>query len=110
MDLSAFGDLLDPDVSWGAPDDPVSGCHNRDQVIAWYNRARAQGMEGRVCEVAAGADALLVGTEVRGTQEADDAGGTVERWQVLKIRDGKVYDIRGYTDRHEAATQAGVTG
>jgi ketosteroid isomerase-like protein len=107
-DLSAFADLLDPGVTWGPPDDNVSGCHNRDQVIAWYGRARAEGMHGEVTEVVVGADALLVGLRVGGTAEAVEAGGVAERWQVLKLRHGKVTDIRGFPDRAEAAARAGV--
>lgn len=107
-DLSAFSDLLDPDVTWGPPGDDVSGCHNRDQVIAWYNRARADGMNGQVTEVHLGDNALLVGLRVTGTQEAQDSGGATDRWQVLRVRNGRVVDIRGYPDRLEAAGQAGV--
>lgn len=109
-DLSAFSELLDPGVRWGAPGDDQWGCHNRDQVVAWYDRARAQGMAGRVTEVMVGDGALLVGLEVTGTGEADAAGGTAERWQVLRVRHGLVFDIRGYADRGEAAMEAGVTG
>lgn len=109
-DLTAFAELLDPDVRWGAPGDDEWGCHNRDQVIAWYNRARGQGMAGRVTEVVVGDGALLVGLEVTGTGEAEEAGGAAERWQVLRVRDGRVFDIRGYPDRSEAATQAGIEG
>jgi len=107
-DLSAFSDLLDPNVTWGPPGDQVSGCHSRDEVIAWYNRARHKGMAGRVTEVIVGDGALLVGLRVTGTGEAQEAGDVAERWQVLRIRNGRVIDIRGYPDRTEAATQAGV--
>jgi SnoaL-like domain len=107
-DLSAFSDLLDPGVRWGPPGDEVSGCHSRDEVIAWYSRARAEGMAGHVTEVIVGDGALLVGMRVTGTGEAREAGGVAERWQVLRIRNGRVVDIRGYPDRTEAATQAGL--
>ncbi len=107
-DLSAFSQLLDPNVTWGPPGDQVSGCHNRDEVIAWYKRARAEGMAGEVTEVVPGHDALLVGLRVTGTGEAEEAGGVAERWQVLRVRAGRVVDIRGYPDRSEAAAQAGL--
>ena len=108
-DLSRFSELLDPDVTWGPPGDARSGCHNRDQVIAWYNRARADGMAGHVTEVVPGDGALLVGLHVTGTGDAEAAGGVAERWQVLRVRHGRVVDIRGYSDRSEAAAQAGVS-
>lgn len=107
-DLSAFSELLDPGVTWGPPGDDLSGCHNRDEVIAWYNGARAQGMSGQVTEVVIGGDALLVGLRVTGTEEANEAGGFAERWQVLQVRGGRVVDIRGYSNRSEAAASAGV--
>jgi ketosteroid isomerase-like protein len=65
-------------------------------------------MAGEVTEVVVGDGALLVGLRVTGTEEAPETGGIAERWQVLRIRDGRVVDIRGYPDRTEAATQAGV--
>jgi hypothetical protein len=107
-DPAAFGHLLDPAVRWGPPDDAVSGCHNRDQVIARYVGAKAQGMTGQVVEVVPGRDALLVGMLVNGTPAAEEAGGTLERWQVLAVRHGRIVDIRGYPDRAEAAARAGV--
>ena len=107
-DLSAFSQLLDPGVTWGRPGDAASGCQNRAEVIAWYSRARAEGMAGEVFEVVLGDGALLVGLRVTGTQDARESGGVAERWQVLRVRGGRVVDIRGYPDRAEAATQAGI--
>lgn len=107
-DLSAFAALLDPDVNWGPPGDAVSGCHNRAQVVTWYERARAGGMSGQVTEVVAGEGVLLVGLRVEGTEEARQAGGVAERWQVLRVRQGRVVDIRGYPDRGAAAAAAGI--
>jgi ketosteroid isomerase-like protein len=109
VDLSAFSELLDPEGTWGAPGDEVWGCHNREEVIAWYNRARADGMAAQVTEVVQGDGALLVGLRVMGTEEANEVGGVAERWQVLRVRGGRVVDIRGYPDRSEAAVQAGVS-
>ena len=67
-------------------------------------------MAGHVTELVVGDSALLVGLEVTGTGEAEEAGGTARRWQVLRVRSGRVVDIRGYPDRSEAAAQAGVAG
>src|SRR6516162_1939624 len=83
-------------------------CQNRDQVIAWWSGARAAGARAAVTEVTGGAAALLVGLEVTGIPAADEAGGAVERWQVLTLRGGRVADIRGFDDRAVAAARAGV--
>jgi ketosteroid isomerase-like protein len=107
-DLDAFADLLAPDVQWGPVNDFVSGCHNRQEVLAWYRAGRDRGVRAQVTEVVAGADKLLVGLRVVRNPGANGADGSAERWQVLTVRDGQVADIRGYDDRAEAATCAGL--
>jgi ketosteroid isomerase-like protein len=108
-DLAAFRELLAPDAKWGPPDDPGWGCHNRDQVLAWYQRSRDEGMTAAVTEVVVGRGALLVGLKVAGTAAAMEQGGEAERWQVLTVRGGRIADIRGFDHRDEAAARAGVT-
>jgi ketosteroid isomerase-like protein len=108
-DLDAIRDLLDPGARWGAPEGPGdSDCHTRDQVLAWWARARAAGAHAVVTEVTAGAGTLLVGLEVTGTPQASEAGGAVQRWQVLTVRGDRIIDIRGFGDRAAAAGRAGV--
>ena len=109
-DLAAYGDLLDPDVRWGAPDDPTPSCQNRGQVLAWYARGREAGVRAQVTEVTVAGDKMLVGLTVTGGVEGGTVdGGAVERWQVLTVRGGRVADIRAYDDRNEAAAGAGVS-
>ena len=50
-DLNALGELLDPEVHWGAPGARKPACKNRGQVVDWYMRAKSSGVEARVCEV-----------------------------------------------------------
>jgi len=109
-DLEAYADLLDPKAQWGPPDDALTGCRSRDEVLAWYARARDAGARAKVTEVVVGDGKLLVGLRVSGTQAAEDGGGEVDRWQVLTIRNGRVADIRGFDDRDVAAMRAGVGG
>ena len=39
-DWSAFTELLDLAVTWGAPGARNPSCKNRNQVLAWYERGR----------------------------------------------------------------------
>jgi SnoaL-like domain len=110
-DLDAIRDLLANNARWGAPEGPGEGdCRNREQVIAWWASARAAGARAAVTEVTAGPGTLLVGLDVSGTQAAEEAGGTARRWQVLTVKGDRITDIRGFDDRTEAATRAGLAG
>ena len=107
-DLSAFSRLLDPNVHWGAPDDPAPSCQNREQVLAWYQRGRDAGVRARVSQVAVlGHQTIMAGLVVTGNQAADDDEGEVERWHLLTVRNGRVVDIVAYDDRTEAVARAG---
>jgi len=103
-DLEAMGDLLHPDATWGAPDDPEPSCQNRGQVVDWYRQSREHGARATVTEVIVGGDKILVGLKVSGRATADEA----DRWQVMTIADGQIADIRGFDDRNEAARRAGL--
>ena len=103
-DPEAIGDLLHPNVRWGAPGDPQPSCQNRTQVLAWFRRGWEAGVRARVTEVVTGNDKLLVGLRVVGPQ----AAGEIDRWQVLTVADGQIVDIRAFDDRGEAAAHAGV--
>lgn len=105
-DLSAFQDLLDPDVTWGPPHAKEPSCKNRDQVLSWYERGKASGVEGRVSGVEILGECVLLGLVVRGTEAAQERGGAAMRWQVDTVRDGRVIEIVGFDDHDEAITYA----
>ena len=106
-DLSAFRELLDPDVRWGAPGAKRPACQNRDQVLAWYRRGKESGVQARVSDVTVLEDRLLVSMAVRNNQAAQDRGGVALRWQVLTVRGGRIVDIVGFDDRTDAVAHAG---
>jgi SnoaL-like domain len=101
-DLSAFAELLDPAVTWGAPGARNPSCKNRNQVLAWYQRGRDAGVRGSVYDVEVIGDRLLVSMNVRGTESARERGGAALRFQVLTVRSGKVVDIAGFDGKTEA--------
>jgi streptomycin 6-kinase len=109
-DLSAFAELLDANVRWGAPDDPSPACQNRAQVLAWYQRGRDAGVRARVSEVAVLDDrTILVGLRVARNAAALENGFEEERWQALTVGDGRVVDIVGFDERSDALARAGQT-
>jgi hypothetical protein len=108
-DLEAVRQLLDPDAYWGPPDDDESGCHNRDEIIAFWQRGRDAGVRAIVRELVVGEDKVLVGLQLTGNDAPSEEAGEADRWQVMTIRRDKVIDIRGYDERQEAAQHAGVS-
>jgi hypothetical protein len=105
-DLAAFQELLDPHVTWGAPHASNPSCKSRDQVIAWYQRGKQSGVEGRVCDVEILGECVLIGLVVRGSEAAQDRGGAAMRWQVDTVRNGRVIEIVGFDDHFEAIEYA----
>lgn len=105
-DVGLLAEILDPSVRWGAPGDPSPPCQSREQVIAWYERAKTSGVSAHVTEVEALGDRLLVGLVVRGGDAGRERGGLASRWQLFTVRGGKVVDIVGFEQRAEAESFA----
>lgn len=103
QDLAAYGEILDENVRWGAADETPETCHTRADVVARLTRQRAAGLQTQLLEIVAGEDTLLAGFKVT-------RPGSVEEtvYQVLRVRNGQVVDIRGYPTRAAAAAQAGI--
>jgi ketosteroid isomerase-like protein len=106
-DPEAFGGLLDPNVTWGAPGDPSPSCRNRRQVLDWYQRGRADGRRAKVRDLTCHRDKIVVTMTVSSAgSPAVEAG--VDRWQVLTVTGGRISDIRGYDRRGDALAAAGL--
>jgi ketosteroid isomerase-like protein len=101
-DLSRFSELLDPEVTWGAPAAPRPSCQNRNQVLRWYQKGQEAGVRAEVSEVSVHGDRILVTMTVGGSGAAEDRGGAALRWQVLRVRQGRVAEIVGF-DHHDEA-------
>jgi hypothetical protein len=104
-DLERFADLLDPRVTWGAPGDPAPSCQNRKQVLAWYANGRAAGRRAEIRRITINEDKILVTMFVTSPGEVGS-----DRWQVLRVANGLVADIRGYDDETDARAAAGLAG
>jgi ketosteroid isomerase-like protein len=105
-DPSAFAELLDPDVTWGAPGASNPTCQNRNQVLRWYERAQQSGVRGSALDVEAIGEWLLVSLSVQGTEGARERGGTTLRYQVLTVSRGRITEIVGFDDKAEALSYA----
>jgi ketosteroid isomerase-like protein len=106
-DLPAFTELLDPNVTWGAPGSRNPSCKSRDQVVEWYRRGRDAGIRGSLQDVEIVGDRLLVSMSVRGTEQAEERGGAALRFQVLTVRSGRIAEIVGFDDKTEARSYIG---
>ena len=104
-DLRTVRDLLDADVQWGPPGDSGWGCHNRAEVLDWFQQALNSGVRAEVSELVVRDGKLLIGLRVRGRGAAT---ATDERWQVMTLRAGRIVDIRGFEERVAAAAFAGM--
>jgi hypothetical protein len=108
-DVSQFGELLDPNVRWGAPDDPRPSCQSRNDVLAWYGRGRAAGRRARVVDVQVRGDRILVHLSVLEGSPRDAPAVEHDRWQILTCARGRVVDIRGFETREEALARLAPT-
>jgi uncharacterized glyoxalase superfamily protein PhnB/ketosteroid isomerase-like protein len=108
-DLAAYGALLDDNVRWGGETDTPETCHTRAEVLERLASQRAAGVDTQLLEAVAAPDAVIVGFNVtRPVRGGYARGRTV--YQVLKVRNQQVTDIRGFASRAEAETQAGIGG
>jgi ketosteroid isomerase-like protein len=105
-ETSAFGQLLDPNVTWGAPGARNPTCQNRNQVLNWFQRAQETGVRGSPIDIDVLGDRLVVTLAVQGTEGARQRGGTALRFQVLTVGDGRIIEIVGFDDESEAIEYA----
>ncbi len=107
QDIAAFSELLDPDVTWGAPGARSPSCQNRQQVLAWYQRGRDAGVSGSVNDIEVCGTNLLVTLVVQGSESAEERGGAALRFQVLTVRGAKIVNIVGFDDKADAIAYVG---
>jgi len=110
-DLEVMAELLAPDAKWGAPEQDVPSCRNAQQVLAWYELGRDNGLRAEVTESEVVGSNIVLGFKILTTRDGESPAGDALRWQVLSIRDGRVAEIRGYETRREATefATAGVS-
>ncbi|MDX2702067.1 nuclear transport factor 2 family protein [Streptomyces sp. PA03-6a] len=105
-DLPRLAALLDPAVRWGGEEDTETTCRNREDVLRWYEGLHAAGVRTHVGEVSAH-QAITLATRVDWPDEDDpDEERPAELFHVFRVRNGLIYDIRGYDNRRQALDAA----
>jgi ankyrin repeat protein/ketosteroid isomerase-like protein len=98
-DIDLLGSLLHADVRWGwGP----GGCHNRAQVLERFGVLAARGVRAEVRDVLVRGDSVLL------TLRRSPSGEGV--YQVFRVANGAVAEIRGYADPEEALRSIGPAG
>jgi ankyrin repeat protein len=100
-DLELLGSVLHDDVRWGGG---PAGCHNRNQVLDWYQALYNQGVQGRVTEQLLEADAVMLGLALTKPAGAGRPGLGDMQYQVFRVADGLVVEIWGLADREDAVS------
>jgi SnoaL-like domain len=100
-DAAVLASVLAADVRWGSEEETPETCHSDREVLAWYERLRAQGVEAQVEEVVVRERAVVLGLLVSQPGEAPERD-PMRVWQTFAVADGLVVEIRGYPERDEA--------
>jgi ankyrin repeat protein len=95
-DLDVLGSLLHPQVRW------TGLCHDRAQVLDWYQGLLAEETIATVESVEVDRDAVVLGLSVARHAEGARPAPAQRLYQVFSIEDDQVIEIRGYSDRTSA--------
>jgi ketosteroid isomerase-like protein len=105
-DLEEIREVLDPDVKWHGGDPSWSGaCHNREQALAFMNRARSRNSRVELVDVVGAGDKVVV--IMRRDSGAADKAHLVAN--LTTFRDGKAVEMVHYPDPADALAAAGIT-
>ena len=106
-DLDQLAPLLARDVRWGGDEDTEQTCHSRAQVLAWYQRLRAQGVRVQVLGTQIRGDTVVLLMAVQWPEGWDDEDlRRSTQAQVFRVRDGLVVDIRDDVEDDRAAADS----
>jgi hypothetical protein len=105
-DLALIGPLLDPRVRWGGAEETEQTCHSRSDVLAWYGQAQAAGMSAQVTETVVLDTAVVLALAMSGPALGPNGKRPDTVFQVFRLADGLVVDIRGFQRRAQALAVA----
>ena len=96
LDLELLGSLLHPRVQW------TGLCNTSAQVLDWYRQSLADGTRPTVESVEVDRDAVVLGITLSRPAEGARPAPAESLYQVFRVDDGEVIEIRGYPDRSSA--------
>lgn len=100
LDLELLASLLHPQVHW------TGVCTNRGEVVDWYRKLIAEGIQSTVESVEVDRDAVLLGLRVGRQAEGARPAPPDLLYQVFTVQDAQVIDIHVYPDRASALSRA----
>ncbi len=101
-DRDLLDQLLAPNVRWGGEEETPDTCHNRTDVLRWYEELDAHGVRARVEETINDSDAIVLGLRITWPDHESSEARMFTRYQVFRVVDGLIVDIRGYPTRSDA--------
>jgi ketosteroid isomerase-like protein len=108
-DLDGATDALDPHVRWYGAGDPDSegSCHNRDDALAFIQRALADGVTAEPLDFRDAGDRVV---EILQAHTPPEWGEQPEpHGELVTVRDGKVTEMVVYPTVDEALVAAGLS-
>lgn len=96
LDLDLLGSLLHPQVRWSGV------CSTSAQVLDWYRQRLADGTRPAVEGVEVHRDAVVLGITLSRPAVGARPAPAERLYQVFKVDNGEVTEIRGYPDRASA--------
>lgn len=102
-DLELFASLLHPEVRWGRG---AQGCSGSNEVVDWYRRLQAEGVDSNVQSIAVDGDAVIL--ELAPARHAEGARPAPAqlRYQIFLVRDAQIVEISGAPDQRTAFAHA----
>jgi hypothetical protein len=101
-DEDLLASLLDPAVRWGGEEETAETCHTSEEVLAWYGKLRAAGLRASVRQAITFEDVVVLGLALARPESGPASQVPAVVYQVFKLAEGKVVDIRGFPEREEA--------
>jgi ketosteroid isomerase-like protein len=108
-DLDAATAALDPNVRWYGAEDPdaETSCRNRDDALAFIQRALADGVTAEPLDFRDAGDRIVVILQAHTPPEWGDQ--REPHGELVTVRDGKVTEMVVYPTVDEALVAAGLS-